>query len=89
MPAAQDAVFALLRNGALVLEFRLQEHLGALHRLLRKYQDTPMSLADACVVRMAELHDNHSVLALDSDFTVYRKHDRHPITVMHPASQRD
>jgi hypothetical protein len=30
-----------------------------------------MSLADACIVRMAE---RHAVLTLDSDFTIYRKH---------------
>ena len=44
-----------------------------------------MSLADACVVRMAEIHENHAVLTLDSDFTVYRKHGRVPITLMHPS----
>ena len=78
-------MFNLLQNGALALAFRLEEHIGALHRLLRKYRDTPMSLADACVVRMAEIHENHSVLTLDSDFTVYRKHGRGSITLMHPA----
>jgi predicted nucleic acid-binding protein len=84
-PMAQDALFDLLRNGALVVAFRLAEHIAALHRLLRKYQDTPMSLADACVVRMAEINENHSVLTLDSDFTVYRKHGRVLITLMHPT----
>jgi predicted nucleic acid-binding protein len=70
-PKAQDALFGLLQNGAIVLAFRLGEHIGAVQRLLRKYRDTPMSLADACVVRMAEIHENHSVLTMDSDFTVY------------------
>ena len=84
-PLAQDALFGLLRNGALVVGFRMEEHIPALHRLLRKYRDTPMSLADACVVRMAEIHENHSVLTLDSDFTVYRKHGRVPIALMYPA----
>ncbi len=84
-PRAQDALFGLLRNGALVAAFRLEEHIAALHRLLRKYRDTPMSLADACVVRMAEIHEDHLVLTLDSDFTVYRKHGRLPMTLMHPG----
>ena len=44
-----------------------------------------MSLADACVVRMAEIHENHSVLTLDSDFTVYRKHTSAPIPLLYPA----
>jgi len=88
-PKAQDAVFDLLRNGALVVGFRLEEHIGALHRLLRKYRDKPMSLADACVVRMAEIHENHLVLTLDSDFAVYRKHGRLPISLLHPAQAHD
>ncbi len=85
-PSAQDALFDLLRNGALSVAFRLDEHVAALHRLLRKYRDTPMSLADACIVRMAEIHDGNRVLTLDSDFTVYRKQGRFPIPLMHPAS---
>lgn len=85
-PRAQDALFGLLQNGALVLAFRLEEHIGALHGLLRKYRDTPMSLADACVVRMAEIHEDHCVLTLDSDFTVYRKHGRLPLSLMHPEA---
>jgi predicted nucleic acid-binding protein len=88
-PKAQDALFSLLQNGALAVAFRLDEHIGALHRLPRKYRDAPMSLADASIVRMAEIHDNHSVMTLDSDFTVYRKHGRVPIALMHPAAAPD
>jgi hypothetical protein len=44
-----------------------------------------MSLADACIVRMAELHDRHSVLTLDRDFLVYRKNGRLPLALLHPA----
>jgi predicted nucleic acid-binding protein len=83
-PRAQDALFGLLQNGALSVAFRLEEHIGTLHRLLRKYRDNPMSLADACVVCMAEILEDHCVLTLDSDFTVYRRHGRLPLTLMHP-----
>jgi predicted nucleic acid-binding protein len=88
-PNAEDALFSLLQNGALVVAFRLHEHIGVVRRLLQKYRDTPMSLADACIVRMAEIHEDHSVLTLDSDFTVYRRHGRIPITLMHPAVAPD
>ncbi len=86
---AQDALFSLLQNGALVVAFRLEEHVGMLHGLLRKYRDTPMSLADACIVRMAEIHEDHRVLTLDSDFTIYRRRGRLPLTLMHPAAMPD
>lgn len=81
---AQDALFELLQNGALSIAFRIEEHADALRRLLQKYRDTPMSLADACVVRMAEIHDRHDVLTLDSDFSVYRKHGRVPLALIQP-----
>jgi predicted nucleic acid-binding protein len=84
-PGAQDALFALLQNGALSVGFRIEEHLGALRKLLQKYRDTPMSLADACVVRMAEIHEGHAVLTLDSDFAIYRKHGRVPLTLIQPV----
>ena len=45
----------------------------------------PMSLADACLVRMAELHSGSTVLTVDSDFTVYRMHGRRVIPVILPG----
>jgi predicted nucleic acid-binding protein len=85
-PGAQDAVIALVENGALRVAFRIDEHASALRKLIRKYRDRPMSLADACIVRMAELYDRHRVFTLDSDFLVYRKGGRNPLALIHPAA---
>ncbi len=85
-PGAQDALFELLQNGALSIAFQIEEHIDPLRKLLQKYRNRPMSLADACVVRMAEIHDQHHVLTLDSDFLVYRKHGRVPLTLIYPGS---
>ena len=84
-PKGQDALFGLLENGALVLAFQFDEHIPAVRRLLKKFRDTPMSLADACVVRMAEIYDRHFVLTLDSDFFIYRKNGRVPLRLISPA----
>jgi predicted nucleic acid-binding protein len=83
---AQDAVMDLIENGALSIAFRLDEHIDPLRKLLQKYRDTPMSLADACIDRMSEIHDRHAVLTLDSDFLVYRKHGRALLPLIHPAT---
>ena len=83
---AQDALLELIQNGALRIAFQIEEHLGTLRKLLQKYRDTPMSLADACIVRMAEIHEGHAVLTLDSDFSVYRKRGRVPLSLIYPAS---
>ena len=81
----QDALFKLLENGALSITLGIDEQIRALHKLHQKYRDRPMSLADACIVRMSELHERHAVLTLDSDFTIYRKHGRDPLALIYPA----
>jgi len=53
-------------------------------RLLRKYADRPTSLADACLVRLAELHDGASLLTIDGEFIVYRKHGGRMIPLIVP-----
>ena len=83
---AQDLLFELLQNGALGVALRVEEEVSALRALLRKYRDTPMSLADACIVRMAEIHERHAVLTLDFDFTIYRKHINTLVAPIHPAT---
>jgi predicted nucleic acid-binding protein len=40
--------------------------------LLRKYADRPFSLADACLIRCAEVHQEARILTFDADFRVYR-----------------
>ncbi len=85
LPKAQDAVFGFLQNGALRIALSLAEHVNEVWELQRKYRDRPMSLADACVVRMAELHQHHAVFTLDADFSIYRKHGSQPLTLIHPT----
>jgi uncharacterized protein len=78
-------LLGLLENGALNIAFRVEEHVPALRTLHRKYKDGPMSLADACIVRMTEIYERHAVLTLDSDFTVYRKNGRDPLALIYPS----
>jgi predicted nucleic acid-binding protein len=75
-----------LESGALQIGFSLAENISEVRALLRKYADRPMSLADACLLRMAELNARHLVFTLDSDFSVYRKHGRQPVKVISPKS---
>jgi len=53
-------------------------------RLLRKYADQQMSVADACLVRMAELNERCQVFTTDRDFRVYRRKGRHVIPLLAP-----
>ena len=51
---------------------------------MQRYADTPMSLADACLVRMSELLPDSRVLTMDSDFAVYRRNGRQAIPLLTP-----
>lgn len=78
------AVLALLERGTVTARFGLEEEAPRVRELLVRYADRPMSLADACLVRMAELHTGSSILTLDSDFEIYRMHGRRVIPTIRP-----
>lgn len=81
-----DFIFEAMRRGRLSCPFRLEEEADAVERLLDRYSDLPVSLADACLVRMAELYDSSPILTLDQDFSVYRKNGRQVIPLIAPGS---
>ena len=64
------------KRGHLHLVFSLANELQPVLALMEKYADVPMSLADACIVRMTEILPDPLVLTTDSDFRVYRRHSR-------------
>ena len=84
LPGGPLAVLRLVRSGALRVAFDLQAERDGVADIVERYADVPASLADACLVRMAEMHPDATVLTLDSDFHVYRKHRREAIAVSMP-----
>jgi uncharacterized protein len=79
-----DPVFKLIERSILRWDFAGASHCTDLFRLMRKYADQPMSLADACLVRMAELTDQCQVFTTDRDFLIYRRKGRHVIPLLAP-----
>jgi predicted nucleic acid-binding protein len=71
-PRGPAEVLALGRKGVYELAFSLAEHLAPVEALLRRYADQAASLADVCLVRAADLHDEPRVFTFDADFRVYR-----------------
>jgi len=65
--------------------FDFEGEAGAVWHLLDRYHDLPMDFADACIVRMAEIHTGSRVWTVDSDFGVYRRNGRHAIPLIYPA----
>lgn len=82
---ATDALSALLRRGAVVSSFRFEETAPPVLDLMDKYSNVPMSLADACLVRMTEILSDPILLTTDSDFRIYRRHSRQVVPCVMPA----
>ncbi|HEY8903971.1 MAG TPA: PIN domain-containing protein [Chthoniobacterales bacterium] len=78
------ALCALLERRIIVADFSLEQHLGEVLHLIRRYDDTPMSFADACLVRMAEVSNDAVIFTTDSDFETYRKNGRQTIPLLAP-----
>jgi predicted nucleic acid-binding protein len=83
-PRSVEKFRDFLERGLIEIGFSLGMDLTPVLRLQRRYQDLPMSLADACLVRMAELDPDVSVLTTDGDFRVYRKGNRQVIPLIFP-----
>ncbi len=79
-----ERLAALVDRGAVEVRFDFQDERDSVLRLLRKYADTPMSFADACLVRMSELHRDSRIFTLDRDFEAYRRNGRERIPLLAP-----
>lgn len=80
------ALLGLVGRGVIEVRFSLQTEIESIERLMRRYASVPMSLADACLVRMSELHAVSTVLTLDGDFSIYRRNGRQAITLAAPRA---
>jgi predicted nucleic acid-binding protein len=65
-------VVALGARGVYHVAIAAEEHWTNIEALMKKYAKQPISLADACLIRSAEIHQEARILTFDSDFNVYR-----------------
>jgi len=82
----EAAVISFMQKGIIHLPFRLSEEAITVDELMERYQSVPMSLADACLVRMAQLYPKSELLTFDSDFRIYRQNRNQLICVTMPES---
>ena len=83
-----ESAVRLVRTEIVAVAFRLQDESEALSTLMRRYAAVPMSLADACLVRMSELQPDSVLATLDADFRIYRRNGRQVIPLLAPARKR-
>ena len=77
-------ILEMLRRGAIAVGLSVEDEAEQLLALERTYKNLPMSLADACLVRLAEMHPHSRVFTTDSHFRVYRRNKRQLISLLVP-----
>jgi predicted nucleic acid-binding protein len=71
-----------IERGVVQLPFVLQEQIGSVSSLFKRYENVPASLA--ALIRLAEINDSPLLLTTDSDFHIYRRHGRQMIPLASP-----
>jgi predicted nucleic acid-binding protein len=85
LPGGGESVVELVRRGVVRPVFRLEEQAAAVQSLLARYRDVTMDLADACLVRMAEVSEDPVVITTDTEFRdIYRRNARNVIPTILP-----
>jgi uncharacterized protein len=83
---APEEVLRNLEHGIFKISFELSASVGAIGTLMRKYADTPIDFADACLIHMAEELNTGDILTLDSDFLHYRWRKTKPFNPLIPLA---
>ena len=78
----QAELWKLQTAGRLVLYDLLSTDIDRMAHLMEKYQDTPMDLADASLVAVAESLSLRRIFTLDTDFYIYRLADRSTLEII-------
>lgn len=74
---AQDALWGMVQQGDLEIAIQSADDYERMRTLMHKYQDQPMDLADASLVRLAEERRLREIFTLDErDFRTYRINGR-------------
>jgi predicted nucleic acid-binding protein len=85
LPGAAEAVLENVVKGAVRIPFELTGAARQIQRILRKYQDQEIDLADACLIHLAGEVRSGAILTLDSDFDVYRWGGNRPFERLLPV----
>jgi predicted nucleic acid-binding protein len=86
-PHGASSLIGVLRSGELRISFDFAQNQDSVLALMEKYATVPMSLADACLVRMTEILPDPVILTTDADFRIYRRHSRQVVPCMMPSDR--
>jgi len=72
MKGAAEAVLENVAAGIFQVPLQLPQSAKQIQRLLHKYRDRDIDLADACLIHLANEFGTGAILTLDRDFYIYR-----------------
>jgi predicted nucleic acid-binding protein len=70
--AGPTEVVRLAGRGLFEMAISATEHWAPIEALLKKYANRRISLADASLIRCAEIHDEPRIATFDRDFEIYK-----------------
>lgn len=79
---AQEALWRLVERGDLELAALESADVRRAQALMARYRDTPMDLADATLVALAEARGLRRIFTLDQHFRIYRVGTRRTLTIV-------
>ncbi len=74
----------LVTRGFVTVAKLFDDDAAQIVRLMARYRNVPMSLTDACLVKLVERTPNATLFTLDSDFSIYRQKGRRLIPLLSP-----
>lgn len=83
--AGPAEVVALGARGVFDIAIAASDHWPNIEALLKKYSNRPISLADACLICCAEIHQDARILTFDRDFRVYKWARNRKFDLLSPA----
>ena len=81
-PGAPEAILDNVVAGIFQIPFQISKEAAGIKRILRKYQDRKIDLADACLIRLADEFETADILTLDNDFKIYRWGQNKPFRIL-------
>jgi predicted nucleic acid-binding protein len=85
LSGASGAVIENIAAGIFQVPFQLSPDTAGVRRVMQKYKDRKIDLADACLIRLADEFGTADILTLDRDFAIYRWGKNKPFRVLPSA----
>ncbi|MGD0404535.1 MAG: PIN domain-containing protein [Candidatus Acidiferrales bacterium] len=82
LSGASGAVIENVAAGIFQVPFQLSRDTAGVRKVLQKYKDRKIDLADACLIRLADEFGTGDILTLDQDFAIYRWGKNKPFRVL-------